>query len=56
MSSLERTNQRGGRKGIIGGNREVSSRNMYKGHMDKAKGERIKSEKWGGVWHGGLVG
>ena len=27
-------------------------RNMYKGHMDKAKGGRIKNEKWGwlGWW------
>ena len=26
------------------------SRNMYKGHMDKAKGGRFKGGKWGWLW------
>ena len=30
---------------------EGSSRNMYKGHMDKAKGGRIEGGRWG--WLGG---
>ena len=29
-------------------------RNMYKGHMDKTKGGRIKGGKWG--WLGGSAG
>ena len=36
----------------MGGNRGGSSRNMYKGHMDKAKGNRIE---WG-VGKGGMGG
>ena len=33
-----------------------SSRNMYKGPMDKAKGDRIEGGRWGGVGRGRLVG
>ena len=44
-------------EGITGMIREGSSRNMYKGHMDKAKGGRIEGGRWrmGGVW-GVVVG
>ena len=38
--------QRGEVRGIIG---EGSSRSMYKGHMDKAKGDRIEGGRWGWV-------
>ena len=31
------------------------SRNIYKGHMDKAKGGRIEGERWGWVGLGGVV-
>ena len=34
----------------IGGKREGSSRNMYKGHLDKAKGG------WDGGWEVGMTG
>ena len=33
---------------------EGSLRNMYKGHMDKAKRGRIKSGRWGWVGRGGV--
>ena len=42
----------GGRRGVIGKIGEESSRNMYEGHMDKAKGGRIE----GGVGWGGVGG
>ena len=31
---------------------EGSSRNMYKGHMDKAKGSRLEGGRWGWVGQG----
>ena len=31
-------------------------RNMYKGHMDKTKGGRIKGGKWGWLGCGEVVG
>ena len=31
------------------------SRNMYKGHMDKAKGGRIEGGRWGWLGCGGVV-
>ena len=31
---------------------EGPSRNMYKGHMDKAKGDRFEDERWGWVGWG----
>ena len=36
--------------------RERPSRNMYKGHMDKAKGGRFEGERWGWVGLGAIVG
>ena len=39
----------------MGGNREGSSKNMYKGHMDKAKGGRIKGGRREGMGPGGAV-
>ena len=36
------SNQRGGERRIMGEKWEGLSRNMYKGHMDKAKGGRIE--------------
>ena len=35
---------------------EGSSRNMYKGHIDKAKGRRIEGGRQGCVGQGRLVG
>ena len=31
-------------------------RNMYKGHMDKAKGGRIQGGRWGPLGRGGGAG
>ena len=36
--------------------REGSSRNMYKRHMDKAKGVRFEGGRWGWVGLGVVVG
>ena len=44
---------RGRVNGIIG---EGPSRNMYNGHMDKAKGCRFEGGNWGWGGQGGLVG
>ena len=38
-----------GGQGTMKEGREESSKNMYKGHMDKAKGGRIESGRWGWV-------
>ena len=40
----------------MGGKGEGLLRNMYKGHMDKAKGSRIESGRWGWPGLGGMVG
>ena len=50
------SNQRGAGRGIMGGNREGSSKNMYKGHMDKAKGGRIEGGRWWWMGHASVVG
>ena len=42
--------------GIIGEIREGPSRNMYEGHMDKAKGGGFKGGSQGWVGRGGTVG
>ena len=34
---------------------EGPSRNMYKGHIDKAKGDRFDGGKWGWVGQGAVV-
>ena len=39
-------------EGIMGGKGEESSRNMYKGHMDKAKGGVGSRDGPGGVVEG----
>ena len=46
---------RGEGREIMGKKGEGSSGNMYRGHMDKAKGGRIESGRWGwlGVRSGG---
>ena len=46
------SNQRGGRRVIMEKIGEEPSRNMYKGHMDKAKGGRFKvgRQGWVGCW------
>ena len=43
-------------RGIIGDNRVGSSKNLYKGHIDKASGGRFKGVRWGWVGCGGVVG
>ena len=50
------SNQRGGGRRITGANREGPSKNIYKGHMDKAKGCRYEGERWGWVGKWGMVG
>ena len=40
----------------MGRNRGGPSRNIYKGHMDKAKGGRIEGGMWGCVGQEGSVG
>ena len=48
---------RGEREGITRVEKEeVSSRNRYKGHMDKAKGGRFKGGRWGWVGRGAWWG
>ena len=50
-------NQRAGWRGITGDKGRVgASRNMYEGHMDKAKGGVFEGGRWGWVGHGGVVG
>ena len=41
-------------RGITGGEGEGPSRNMYIGHMDKAKGGRFEVGRWGWVGWGGV--
>ena len=43
---------RGEEEGITGEKWEESSRNMYKGHMDKAKQGRSEGGRWGWVGWG----
>ena len=40
----------------MGNIEEVTSRNMYKGHVDKAKGGGFKGGRWGWVGWWGMVG
>ena len=42
-------------RGIMGGKGEGTTRNMYKRHMDKAKGVRFEGGRWGWVGWGNLV-
>ena len=44
--TVTRGEGRGGQRGKEG---KGSSRNMYKGPMDKAKGERMEGGRWGWV-------
>ena len=50
------TGTRGEGREIMGKKGEGSSGNMYRGHMDKAKGGRIEGERQGWVVWGGMVG
>ena len=40
----------------MGGKWEYSSKNMYKGSMDKAKAGRKEGGRWAWVWQGGEEG
>ena len=44
-----------GGEGIMEGIGEVTSKNMYTGHIDKAKGDRFDGGKWGWVGQGAVV-
>ena len=48
---MRKLNKRGG-EGIAGGKGDQSSRNMYTGHMVKAKGGRIDGGRRGQVGRG----
>ena len=47
---------RGGQEGSWGIIGEGPSRNMYKGHMDRAKGDRDEGGRQGRMGQGGVVG
>ena len=47
---------RGGQEGSWGIIGEGPSRNMYKGHMDKAKWGRFEGRRWGWVEQSGCGG
>ena len=49
------SNLRGEGRGITGDNRGAS-RNIYEGHMDKAKGDGFEGGMWGWVGRWGVVG